>query len=410
MNTMKLPYNEISIWGTGGVGKRCYFQLKDNYNIKCFYDNNQNQKNEIVIDNIKKEDFKKDDSFIVIASSYWKEIMDQLKCRGLCLFRDFIPSFMIDNSVEIRILKHYFNNYEINTYINLIKKNKKIVVVFGNCQTSILEKMLLKNEKFSNDYFALIFPRVCDYTLNEIEDLVYNFDWTEVDLFIYQEVNNNNKFSEKLATDQIKKLMKSSCRTVCISNLYFAGYFPQAIQNNHNIYEELHKSGLFPIADKYIEEFIYKNKQGNEIIEIVNNPNFIDSADILNHCEDSINELIKREKLVDIKISDYIILNYKKEQLFYSFNHPSNLVLYEYANRILKFLGYIANDPMNEEDMYYFFGTLKAQDIPIYPSVIKTLKLEKFETNFFPNKYALGNYYLSFNEFIVEYIHQCFKK
>jgi hypothetical protein len=83
-------------------------------------------------------------------------------------------------------------------------------------------------------------------------------------------------------------------------------------------------------------------------------------------------------------------------------------VLYEYANRILKFLGYIANDPMNEEDMYYFFGTLKAQDIPIYPSVIKTLKLEKFETNFFPNKYALGNYYLSFNESIKEYIHQCF--
>jgi hypothetical protein len=129
MNTMKLPYNEISIWGTGGVGKRCYLQLKDNYNIKCFYDNNLNQKNEIVIDNIKKEDFKKDESFIVIASSYWKEIMEQLKCWGLCLFRDFIPSFMIDNSVVIRILKLNFNNYEINTYIKNKQGNEIIDIV-----------------------------------------------------------------------------------------------------------------------------------------------------------------------------------------------------------------------------------------------------------------------------------------
>lgn len=407
MQIKKNPDNNISIWGTGSVGKKCYLQLKSKYNIMCFYDNNHDKINEIIIDNIKIKEFKKGDFFIVIASSYWREIVDQLIGEGLCIFNDFIPYFMLDSNIDMRFLKSNFNSIEINTYIRFIKNLQKIVVVYGNCQTSILEKMLLRSKQFRNDYFALIFPRVCDYSGKDVNEFIYDFAWEEVDLFIYQEISENNKFSEQLATDRIKKLLPTSCRTVCITNLFFTGYFPQTIQNKNNVYHELHQSGMFPFGDKYIDQLVGENRKYEEIIEIVNNPKFLDSIEIIEQCENSFSELIKREKVVDVKISDYIIANYKAEQLFYSFNHPNNIVLYEYTNRILKFLGYNVINSMTEEDMYCFFGSLKGQDIPIYPSVIETLGLRKYENNFFPNKYVLEKYYLSFNEFIKEYIDQC---
>lgn len=91
------------------------------------------------------------------------------------------------------------------------------------------------------------------------------------------------------------------------------------------------------------------------------------------------------------------------EQLFYSNNHPNENLMLEYADRIMHFLGYSSKE-MSLTDAYLECGTLKGQDIPLYPSVVKALGLENYEKKFYPNRYLLRDIPLSFGEYIDLYI------
>lgn len=72
----------------------------------------------------------------------------------------------------------------------------------------------------------------------------------------------------------------------------------------------------------------------NDILELYNSDKLDFKYD--ERKEKGINILKSKEKTCDIKISDFILENYKKQQLFYTPNHPAPIILKIMAKQILK--------------------------------------------------------------------------
>lgn len=172
------------------------------------------------------------------------------------------------------------------------------------------------------------------------------------------------------------------------------------------VLNELNQGGLIPFGDKYVERLIENGMNQEEIMNIVLDENFIGAEEIIQNAESSLAELQRREQQTDVKITDYIKEHYQKKQLFYSCNHPNEELMLEYTNRLLRFLGYDEME-IGIADYYISGGSLKGQDIPVYPSVIKALGLEKYEKKYYPNRYIDSKILLDIKEFIKLYIEIC---
>jgi hypothetical protein len=109
---------------------------------------------------------------------------------------------------------------------------------------------------------------------------------------------------------------------------------------------------------KYInKEIIFNMKAGgfnlNDILNLYNDNKLNFNYD--ERKEKGINILKSKEKTCDVKVSDYILENYKKERLFYTPNHPSPIILKLMAKQILTKLNISHSnfDKMFENNNYY---------------------------------------------------------
>lgn len=403
----------IAIWGAGAEGKKQYLKLKNYYHISVFYDSDKS-KGGTLIDGISVKQYDRKKIFIVIAVVQWKEIAMRLEAEKLSLIDDFVPYWMIDESeVDFKKLLASCSEHELEKYFLFIKQHKKIALIYGNCQTNILKNMLLFHQAFKEKYLVITIPMVHEFEGNrQIACIVgANILWQSIDLFIYQKVKLDNKFSEMLAADNLLSKLRNDCQKISISSVYFKGYFLQFKHVTKKVLEEFNPNGLFPFGDKYIDEYMEKERTLEEIesfLEQIATEDFLEQDEIEQECENSLQELKQRENNVDVGICDYIEKFYRTVQLFYSVNHPSCDVLYEYANRILVYLGYSRMSQVSETDMNLIFGTLKGLDMTIYPAVIKKLGFKRAESMCFPNRYLADNYLLDFKTYQREYIRNLF--
>ncbi len=291
-------------------------------------------------------------------------------------------------------------------------EDKKIAVIYGNCQTGYYDKLFTMCKPFYTEYVIVETGKVCEYIENDYWDILLHdrVFWESVDLFIYQTVEKTNRFSPLVASDNIIKLLRSDCKKVNILNLFFDGYFPQLTKSTSQLLCQAHQSGLFPFGDRYIGTLLEQGRTVAEILSIIKKDDFIPPIEIREKVELSLKEMEKREESADVKIVDYLKENYTVRQLFYSTNHPCFEVLAEYAKRILKFIDkrYTQNFP-DKEDVYLQCGTLQGQDIPLYPSVICTLRLEQYKKKYYPNRYMSNHAdtFLDFEEYMTLYIQAC---
>lgn len=406
MRESKMGREKVSIYGTGGLAKKLFCQLSEIYEIVVFY-NSSSEKWGKTLMGIPIQKFETKEAFIIIASKDWKEISSILVEQGLKPIQDFLPFWMIADIIPYEEVRKYYTEEQTTQYISWLKRNRRIALLYGNCQTGIMMKILAHHVGFRNDYLILEVPAVFQFASEkEIEQFLDDkVLWGMVDLLIYQEVRKDNRFSPRLASDEIIGRVRAECQKVRIVNVFFDGYFPQLKPVRKRWGVELHQSGLFPFGDQYVDQLVQEGKPVDEIVQIVSSEDFLRKDDIKAGCEDSINELSRREHLADVKICDYIRSEVYSEggQMFFSTNHPHNRLLYEYANRILCYLGYQALPDISEEDMNIQFGTLKGQDIPIYPSVIRCLGIKGKQT-YFPNRYLREGYLLNFQTYIEKYI------
>lgn len=405
---------EVYIWGTGKLAKKYFFCLEKHYKICGFYDNDVGRHNKLLLGLpiLKRE--QKHKKKIILASTYWKEIAQQLDKEGLVLFDDYIPYSIFDKNGIL----NYDSLYDVikgareigikqaNPFDNDFLNSKKLVVIYGNCQTRIMEKIFNLSIRFHNDYIVIGTPKM--YEIDSKKECILYFLnddllWQRIDLLIYQSVKEDNRFLAEFSTNRIIRKLGQQCNKINIVNLYFEGYFPQYKKQNRDALKDVQHSGLFPYGDKYLDGFLKENTDKREAYLQVLDENYIPEEDILSCIRNSFFSLEQREQLVDVKISDYIKEFFTEEQLFYSPNHPCNKILIEYVNRILEKLGY-EREVFDDATVWCECETLKGQDLPIYPSVLYHLKLKHYEKLYYPNRYLTSSMLVDFEGYVKYYL------
>lgn len=206
--------------------------------------------------------------------------------------------------------------------------NKLKVVVVGNCQARPLATYL---EMLNSDIeitAVLIVHLLKDDDLDQYDVLLESAD------IIISQLVFDTYHCNFVKTSYLKQ--KYGNKVTSVVNLFFSGYFPDFIY-----IREPSKGPLSgPLLDYHCKTILEGWYQGGSIDSAVfklGSTEYFES-NYSTSIVDSLLELKKREKLVDINICDFIEDNYKKSQLFFTMNHPCKKLLVEYSSRILTHL------------------------------------------------------------------------
>lgn len=262
-----------------------------------------------------------------------------------------------------------------------------------------LSLFLLESELFEEEDESKI---LLSYEDNRTDVDYFYENISNVKYVVCQYIHDYNKICDhRLKSSYLfEKINESNVEKICIPNSYFTGYFPDLkylkLSSGHNFYYH----GL----DYHFDQIISSYKNGYSIesctLKIID-IDLYSSHELLENANTSLDNLINRESKTDIIISDYISENYKHVKLFYTFNHPTPILLLEVSNRILNYFGFNKLQYLNLKkfDVLYKFQS------PIWPSVYKKLNLK-----FNPNTYlfAKDDWY-SMHE-IVKMYYNCYNE
>lgn len=385
-------------------------EIKQNYNVKDI----------VVLDEPKKvSEYKPDiqNQFFIIAGNQWDRVGEMMEERlDISLWNDYIPWWITscmdkDSNVYFDKLCRISEKEGklLETYMRCLSKSRKLLTVYGNCQSAAIREKLSHADVLSECFLFLVIAGV-----HQMKSLNYNMDKLHqclhfMDLFIYQYIREDNRFGAEFASDQMIQSLSPECKKVCIPNIYFAGYFPGYKRGNIVFFDKERKYSIEQ-TDGIMDDVIESGKNESDIISMLKADNLIGKKELEKHVRNSLLELQKREVVCDVKISDYIEANYQTEYLFYTPNHPTEIVIKELTQRILMFLGY--------ESFHILPGALKEVnhiELFIYPAVKKHLNLIFSKGKFRMLKYYdlnyldLMNYYNQYKSIFYENINCIFR-
>lgn len=197
------------------------------------------------------------------------------------------------------------------------------VAFVGNCQAQVLEQMVLAN---SSSIEVEFMPPVWLIEKRDERDILAKLD--DCDWIFCQRV------VEAQAGFVTTAALKSKYRERAISwpNVYFDGYFP-GIQY---LYRADGRKVLGPI-DEYHFSFIIEAFEHSLPKEYC--VELIETASIFNvfpqPIHSSLARLDQREMELDVRIADYLASYMGGGRLFYTMNHPTELVMRELMMRLL---------------------------------------------------------------------------
>jgi len=195
------------------------------------------------------------------------------------------------------------------------------LIVFSNCQGKFILERFIKQNKFFNNF--------THYYIHYNEDDVCNFikQYKNCSIFIYQPINNKTITNESF-NEIIKNNLPKNCKVICFPSIYCELWpiFPGSGLAGHT----------YICGDLLLR---YKNYELKKILELYDN-NLL-NFDLQNRFEKSINYLKNKEnKYCNIKISDFILDNYKNIRLFDTQNHPNGIILSYIYKKICEYVDY----------------------------------------------------------------------
>jgi hypothetical protein len=235
--------------------------------------------------------------------------------------------------------------------------NKKNILFYGTCQSKGIKDVLNLSD---NDFIQY---HIQCYSTNITKDELNNILHV-CDIIITQPVPDNYRDVDYLSTTYIINTCKKDCKVLIYQRQYFNFYYYDTLYYKINN-EDLHKPN-----DYHYQEMInyYKNNKScsDYINNIVNNKNLKSKEELDYIANESIQYLFDRDRdirdqylkgntgnIIYISIVQYIKDNYKKKLLFYSMNHPTNILLQYIAEKIIDKLNFNNSinynaDPLNE--------------------------------------------------------------
>lgn len=282
---------------------------------------------------------------------------------------------------------------------NLKAEGKKLAALYGNCHMEILDIYLRESPEFMREYCIIVLPAIFEMKSAGITSLD-EFFLKSIDLLIYQEIGEDNKFGPQWATSKVITTLKPERQRICIPNSVFMGYFPQETMRHDTIIKNQINFVPMFCGDKYIDFEYAKTSSIKKTILNLKNPDHPMIKDLDNNLNMSFRLLEMQDAGCDIPMKDYVVDKYRDICLFTEPKHPTNIFFHEMADRILSVLGmdklYNVIDLDNQDGL----STINRL---FYPAVIKGLDL-KFEVHDYYIDKRLTVQKFTFDEFIEVYI------
>ncbi|MDE7476459.1 MAG: hypothetical protein K2M91_00675 [Lachnospiraceae bacterium] len=401
MNTLIKSIAEskrIILWGTGNTAKT----FCDKYGDKLpIYACTSNDRNIVSVNNLKTIGLQELDpvtDFIIVCSIYYDEIRYQLMCID-----GYEPNI---NFMKYSIFEELYDA-EVNS--------KKLIVAVGQCEIGEMCQALHMISYFKKQYTVIYFDeqKVCAHgnkcDLAETKECLKLLG--KADYFIKPSALKPQSMQSFQALQQY---VNNQCKTITISLFTMDSYWPQDIAKERTInkyYVVKNKSKLcaFVERDQVIERYIDEGYSTKEIMNLICKDDFFDYSVVKNNHDNCIKRIRIADKISDIKITDFVLHNYNSMKLYCDRGHFNEHLLKEYVRRFLQFLG----DDMSEKELMAMdisCITQHVNELPIYPSTAKILKLEfvNKDTLYRENRYD-GIRLVTFEEYMEAFITYCQK-
>jgi hypothetical protein len=238
----------------------------------------------------------------------------------------------------------------------------------GICQLGSMVDVLRKSRGFSSIYDQIVF-----YPVFEIDDqkmkYILEVEVPGSDLILSQPVSDNYKNTHLYSTKTLRDVCIKNGKThYVVSNCYFTGYDPVPFQITDANGEIIKVDDVSYFPSQSFDSLINGDAKAAAIdwcmiekyspLELANN--IMTTLATLKERE---NKVFDNEFGVDIRISDYIEENFKKEYLFHTYNHPTNIIIIELVRRLSNKMGiHVGNLKLDRE-------LLGSYAIPPPPSV-----------------------------------------
>lgn len=300
----------------------------------------------------------------------------------------------------------YGKDYISSKYLRLLVSPKKIAMVYGVCYTRSIYDCLKCSEAFCKDYEISNWMSYLE--MNASEYAFFTFALSFCDLYFY---NSCISFKDRIKNDGFLARLPENCKTICIPVIGSSAYHPQSIgkiegNNPYCVISSKTSWAPFLSPDWNINRLLDEGKAPSEILKIIGDENYYQKDWLNDNYIKQIKMIQIRERMADIKISDYLLQKHGVEKLFLNEMHISNSVIIELTKRILRLLGY--SDRLPEEEL------IKAQllytsEVPLYPSVIEKLSLEIYQGK--DVQYDLFTFHgrkkVTFEEYVMLYCDFC---
>ena len=250
---------------------------------------------------------------------------------------------------------------------------KKLCVFYGNCQVIYdMHRILNKIPEFREQYDSIQYVNHDRDQIIKLSNINID-DIKRCDVFIYQPLNENHGV---FATGYIKKFLKSNCLDISFPYVYNSAFY--------TVYWESASprwtiGTLINCGWQNIMAFISHKYSLSEIIKLYDDGklDFYFNAR-MNVCIESLRE---KEKYCDIKVSNFILNNFKNIRLFRTQNHLTDYFFEWMAIDVLEILGinnsrtllqsttidnvidqYCTYDAYNKSHYNFSYETLKIED------------------------------------------------
>ena len=379
---------KIIIFGAGKEAKEFVKKYSDKIKINYFTSNDETEKDfdNLTRINISELPIMKGGYIIICASALGvAHIESQL---SLCFqpWEDFVDS---------------------NIFEQAFQGKKKLIVVEGLCHQELVVKGLTLTPEINNDYIVKFYWKALlksNASLRQQRNLLYRY----ADFVIQLQLR-----SEEVAASLV------NVPIIKMPLTYMQFLYPQIICAQEmgitylcNPYKMKLKKKLgdiraFRYTDTNIVRMLRQGLSEDDVLYEISKLDFYDDRYLEKIMTSSIRTNTINDEMADIHLNTFIMQNFKERKLFLDGQHWSNVLAWEAIRQILYLmgLGNIKIPDLNLIEELTKEDAVWANEIPIYPSVIKLMGLKWAENDSVYTMVKLNEIKkVTFHDYMKEYI------
>lgn len=228
---------------------------------------------------------------------------------------------------------------------------RKLCLIHANCQGEPLEELLGLHPEFGAEHEIRL-------RVNYLRQPVGDEELGQCDVFLYQHLGEN---WGALSSRSLLAGLKRGCRTFCVPNLFFKGYWP--LWDN--------APGM-DYSDRLLNALADKGLSGQEALHLYLNADLNRFHDLDGLFEESLARERAKEAHWDLKLVDHVLAGFRDRLLFNTVNHPNKELVVMVVQGVLEDLGYPPLSPGALEGVGDPFPDFVH---PIHPQVAERLGL-----------------------------------